>query len=120
MVEQHRVAQKEKEDLQAKFEEERAHAKQEKEQFLTEQLGSQRSSRQSTSLCDRIRAKGRRPSGASSSVARRSYPVATTKNSRLRALNSAQHSTQMYEIKEKQLLEAQLKESRPSPWNVNN
>jgi hypothetical protein len=39
MVEQCRVAQKEKEDLQAKFEEERAQAKQEKEQLLTEQLG---------------------------------------------------------------------------------
>jgi acyl-CoA thioesterase len=39
MVEQRRVAQKEKEDLQAKFEEERVQAKQEKEQLLTEQLG---------------------------------------------------------------------------------
>jgi hypothetical protein len=26
----------------------------------------------------------------------------------------------MYEIKEKQLLKVQLRESRPSPWNVNN
>jgi hypothetical protein len=39
MVEKCWVAQKEKDDLQAKFEEERAQVKQEKEQFLTEQLG---------------------------------------------------------------------------------
>jgi hypothetical protein len=39
MVEQRRVAKKEKEGLQAKFEEERVQAKQEKEQFFTEQLG---------------------------------------------------------------------------------
>jgi hypothetical protein len=39
MVEQRRVAQKEKENLQSEFEEERAQAKQEKEQFLTKQLG---------------------------------------------------------------------------------
>jgi hypothetical protein len=34
MVEKHRVAQKEKDDLQAKFEEERAQVKQEKRSFL--------------------------------------------------------------------------------------
>ena len=39
IVEKRWVAQKEKEDLQAKFEEERAQAKQEKEQFLMEHIG---------------------------------------------------------------------------------
>jgi hypothetical protein len=39
MVDQCRVAQKEKDGLQAKFEEERAHVKQEKEQLLAEKLG---------------------------------------------------------------------------------
>jgi hypothetical protein len=39
MVEKRWVTQKEKDDLQAKFEEDRAHVKQEKEKFLTEQLG---------------------------------------------------------------------------------
>jgi hypothetical protein len=39
MVEQRWVAQKEKDDLQANFEEERVQVKQEKYQFLVEQLG---------------------------------------------------------------------------------
>jgi hypothetical protein len=39
MVEQLWVAQKEKDDLQAKFEEERVQVKQETENFLTEQPG---------------------------------------------------------------------------------
>jgi len=38
MVDQHRVAQQEKDDLHTKFKEERAQVKQEKEQFLVEQL----------------------------------------------------------------------------------
>jgi hypothetical protein len=39
MVEKRQVEKKEKSDLQAKFEDERAQAKQEKEQLLTKQLG---------------------------------------------------------------------------------
>jgi hypothetical protein len=39
MVEKHWVTQKEKDDLQTKFEEERVQVKQEKEQLLAEHLG---------------------------------------------------------------------------------
>jgi hypothetical protein len=39
MVEKCRVSQKEKDDLQTKFEEEKVQLKQEKEQLLAEQLG---------------------------------------------------------------------------------
>jgi hypothetical protein len=38
MVEQHRVAQQEKDDLHTRFKEERVHVNQEKEKFLAEQL----------------------------------------------------------------------------------
>jgi hypothetical protein len=92
MVEQCRVAQKEKDDLQSKFEEERAQFKQEKEQLLVEQLGVKEAVDIDTSLYDGLRAKGRRPSGSSSSVARESYLVASTNNNRLRSTNNAQHS----------------------------
>jgi hypothetical protein len=53
---------------------------------------SERSSQQSTSLCDRLRTTGRRLSHTSSRAAHRSYPTTTTKNNRLRALHSARHS----------------------------
>jgi hypothetical protein len=39
IIEQRRVAQQEKDDLQIKFEEDRAQIQQEKEQLLTEQVG---------------------------------------------------------------------------------
>jgi hypothetical protein len=68
VIEQRRVAQQEKDDLQTKFEEEKAQIQQEKEQLLAGAGWSKRSSQQSTSLCDRLREKGGRPSGASSST----------------------------------------------------
>jgi uncharacterized protein involved in exopolysaccharide biosynthesis len=110
---------KEKDDLQTKFEEEKAQI-QARERTVAHRAGwSQRSSQQSTSLCDRLREKGGRPvehqvAQLAEAIQQLQQRIADLE------LQTVPKYSRMCEIKEKQLLEAQLRESRPSPWNVNN
>jgi hypothetical protein len=52
VIEQHRVAQQEKDDLQTKFKEERAQIQQEKEQLLAEQVGVKEAVSRALHLCE--------------------------------------------------------------------